>query len=139
MTGLESLPEAGPAAVGAIAGGGGVFWLAKFLLSRTIKQYDKNHEEHAQKLEKLSDKLIESQMQVAVLTSMFNEAKNIRLEISEKLVRVQGELETKYAATYSEVNDLRLDMFVAHERLRLLASGDNEITKIKKPESINRR
>lgn len=136
---MENLGEVAPAAIGAAAGGGGVLWLAKMLLTRLLTQFDKKHDDHEDKLEKLSEKLAESQLQVAVLNAMFAEAKQLRVEVSEKMNRMQGEIEAKYLALTSEVKELRVDTFVAHERVRLLASGDLDISKVQKPDHITKR
>lgn len=136
---MDALNQAAPAAIGAVAGGGGVLWIAKLLLGRMIEQYDKRHDDHQNKLERLAAQLADSEKTVAVLLAMFNDAKTLRVEMQALVSKLQGELETKHISTVEQVADLRADVFVAHERIRLLATGDEDITKVQKPNNIKRR
>ncbi len=128
-----------PAALGALGGGAGVVWLAKLLIGRMITQYDKRHEEHAKKLDRLVEALNAALTRVAVLEAVLEDARRLRLEVEERVSKLRGELEAKHAGTVEEVADLRTDLWVAHERVRRLAGGDVDIEKIQKPERIARR
>ncbi len=95
-----------PAAVGAGVGGAGVVWLAKFLLGRMIKQYDKRHDEQAAKLERLADRfndtLIDLKTKLAVLENRAAGVDAMRTDIKE--------IEKRVAVVEPAINR-------AHERL----------------------
>lgn len=129
------MPEIATHAVAAVGAGGGVLWLARVLFKRMIDQYDKRHEEHAQALASVVKDLHAALTRLAVLEAVLADARAIRSELAAQ----RAELETRHAATVEEVRDLRADVWVAHERVRLLADGDVEIDKVKKPERMSRR
>lgn len=139
MADLDAVNQAAPAAVGAIAGGGGVLWIAKLLLGRMIEQYDKRHDDHASEQKKLSDRLAEAHTQIEVLKALFQDAKNLRVETQEKISKLEGQMEAKQNALLEEIRELRADVFVAHERIRYLASGNDDIETIQKPSNVKRR
>lgn len=158
---IEEINQAVPAVGGAVAGGGAVFLFAQAMLKRLIRQYDEKHKEHdtriqsqataydskiekvdseyAAKVEKLTDKLSTAQGEVAVLKAAIDDLKHLRADVATQTSRLQGELETKFQMLLDEVAELRADVFVAHERIRLVASGDMDLTKISKPERVRRR
>lgn len=136
---MEEITQAAPAAVGALAGGGGVIWFAKMAFRRMILQYDKRHDQAQTDITALRKELADSEKNVAVLQAMFAEVKTMRVEVQGALSKLEGELNTRLTATTENLDELRADLFVAHERLRLLASGDNDLSKIQKPQIVKRR
>lgn len=135
---LTAVAPAATAAVGALAGGGGVAWLAKVLFSRMINQYDKRLDDQDERAEKLTEKLADAKESIAVLRAMFDDTKTMRTDFQAQVSKLEGEFKTRIAQATGEINDLRVDLYVAHERIRLLATGDTDLSKITKPEKIRR-
>lgn len=139
MSGLENLPEIAPAAIGAAAGGSGAFGIAKILLNRMLSQYDKKHDDHATKIDLLTDKLAAATMQIAVLQTVLEDARTLRIQLESRIAGLRSEMETRNSVALDELSDLRSDVYVAHERLRLLSKGDTDFSKIVKPTKHRKR
>ena len=154
---IEELGQAMPAVLGAVTGGGGVLAIAKLMLTRMVSQYDKKIEDLENKIEranenqdaadrgvadlvmKLTEKLHDSELEIAVITALFSDTKNLRIELQALVSRIQGELESKTLAVWDQVDSLLIDLYVAHERIRLISKGDTDIDKVQRPEKVRRR
>ncbi len=147
---MDEIAQALPTAAGAAVGGGGVFWFAKLSFRRMISQYDKKHDAHEASLQKLrdlheadldklKDSLANATTQVAVLLAIIEDTKRVRIEVQGAISKLEGEFTSRLAAMQENTDELRADLFVAHERIRLLATGDNDLSKIQKPQIVKRR
>lgn len=135
----DIITDAIPGAAGAVAGGTGVAWLTKVLLGRMITQNDKRHDHHARKIDASLQKLNDQATKIAVLESHLEDARRLRIDLEQRFASLRGEYEAKFEAVIDEVQNLRRDVWVAHERLRSLAAGDLEISKIQAPPVVRRR
>lgn len=154
---MDELTQAAPAAVGAIAGGGGVTLWAKLLFHRLISQYDKRLDgidsainnmaaanalalkEMQSRIDTLKDRLADATAQARVFETLLKQATDLKPDLTGQIEKLRGEIETKQGSLADDVDDLRRDVFVAHERVRLLASGDTDLSKIQKPQTISKR
>lgn len=136
--------------VGAAGGGLGVLWLARILFKRMIDQYDKRHDEQAKKLERVAEKfetsfgelrerlgsaLSDLKTKVAVVETMIGDTRALRGDVQSSVAVVQQSLANLKAAvdgSVKDVDDLRHDVFVAHRRIEILATGDTDISKIQR-------
>lgn len=135
----ELIGEALPGAVGAVTGGGIVAWLTKLLLGRMITQYDKRHDTHTRKIDALAEKLNLVATRLAVLETVLQDTRQLRIDLEQRFASLRGEQEAKHGSLHEELSDLRRDVYVAHERVRALATGDMEISKITAPPVVRRR
>lgn len=139
MSGQELMSDALPGAVGAVTGGGIVAWLTKLLLGRMISQYDRRHDQHARKIEAVAEKLNSLATRLAVLETVLQDTRQLRIDLEQRFASLRGEQDAKHVALSDEISELRRDIFVAHERVRALALGDTEISKIQAPPVVRRR
>lgn len=146
----DLVTNAVPTAIGAGVGGGGVLWFAKMSFRRMISQYDKKHDSHESSLtklreaheadlDKLRDSLADAKTQVAVLLAVIEDTKRVRVDVQGAISKLEGEFNSRLNAALENTDELRADLFVAHERIRLIASGDTDLSKIQKPNIVKRR
>lgn len=121
---MSQLIEAMPSVLGALLGGGFTGWIAKYTFTRIT-----------QKIDELEKQANSDNVRIAVLESLLADAKTLRAEVSVQ----RGQFETRFDDVREEVDDLRRDVYVAHERVRLLAQDDKDFTKVKTPIKIRRR
>lgn len=136
---VQTASEVIPGALGAVAGGGGVAWLTRVLLQRLIGQYDKILAGQSKKLEYLNEKFAAAQTEIAVLKSHLEDARRLRIDLEQRFASLKGEHDAKVESIRDEINELRRDIFIAHERIRAVANGDQEISKIQAPPIVRRR
>lgn len=117
----------------AAAGGGGLFiGICKYLVTRAISQHDEQQKE-------LIKTVGDLQVKIAVLESNRLDAKRLEKQIAIHLGKLRGRADAHAKATSKEVEDLRIDLSVAHDRIRLLAAGDTDFSKVRAPDKMRRR
>lgn len=136
MSGMDDMIQS---LVAAVAGGGGVAWLSRVLLGRMVSDYDKRHENHGDKIESMSEKVSASTIRIAVLESILEDTRRLRIDLEQRASSMRGEFESRFQTAFEEMESLRRDLFVAHERIRLLASGDSDLSKVQAPAAARRR
>jgi hypothetical protein len=125
---IQALTDAISTALAA-AGGGGVFYaISKFFAVRAFEKQDQHNQ-----------KLIQMEIRLAVLEAALEDCKSIRRDLEAGLGHLRGEVRASLDRQLEDLDDLKKDVFVAHERVRMIASGDTDISKVSTPQKIRRR
>lgn len=116
----EAIKDGITAALATAGGGGLLYGAVKFFTARLITQIDK-----------IGEKLAKLEIQTAVMSSQITELQKMGVLI--------GRLEASASTGADDLVDLRVDIFMAHERIRYLASGQTDFSQIQTPPKIRRK
>lgn len=127
------------AAVSGALGAGGAAWISRLLFARMISSYDQLNAKQDQKLEELMKELSHARERLAVLDAFLVDARALRKDMEATAGTIRGEMQARDCYNQEDIASLRRDLYIAHERIRSLACGENDFSKIHVPEKINRR